>query len=397
MNKKKVLFVATVGGFLMRFLTEHVRTLQSLGYEVHYASNFNRKAYDYDEEQMKKLGVISHRLDIEKSPIALKTNKKALERLIQIIDREQIELVDCHTPLGGVLGRLAGAKSKTKPKVVYTAHGFHFYKGAKGARNIIYKIAEKSLAKKTDYIVTINKEDYEYAKKHLKLKKDCKNKANKTDSNVFLINGMGLDMEIYKNDMSEEEKLKKRSEIIVPPGAFHIVTTAELNKNKNEKAIIKAISLIDKDDIYYSVCGRGPYELSLKDYIKEKRLENRVKLIGYRNDVPQILQTADVFAFPSKREGLGMAALEALSCEVPLIAADNRGTREYALDAENAIVCKRGRVQEYKAAIEKLYNDRELLNRLKKNCRQSVKRFSKETVKRQIDAMYKLIAAGDNQ
>lgn len=363
----------------MRFLKEHVRVAKELGYEVHYASNFNRKAYDYDEKEMADLGVICHQLDIEKSPLKVSANKKALKDLEEIIEKEKINIVDCHTPMGGALARMAGAKAANKPYVIYTAHGFHFYKGASPLHNLIYASAEKRLAKKTDALLTINKEDYEYALNHFELRQK---------KNVFWLKGMGVDISHFTPDLRIEEINKKRSEILVPHDAFHIVTIAEINKNKNQKAVVEAIAGIEDENIYYSICGRGPYEKQLKMIISDNKLDKRVKIIGYRNDVKEILQTADVFAFPSKREGLGLAALEALACEVPLIVTDNRGTREYAKEGVNALVCN-GSEAEFKQAIMKLATDKELLKSLKSNCRESVKEFSIENVKKQISEIYK--------
>ncbi len=185
-----------------------------------------------------------------------------------------------------------------------------------------------------------------------------------------------------------ETRKAKRRELGIPADAFHIVTAAELNENKNQKIIIDAVHALPQEDIYYSICGKGCMERKLKRQIKERGLEDRVRLTGFRTDMEEILQTADCFAFPSYREGFGVAAVEALLCGVPLVAADNRGTREYALDGENAIVCKADSVQEFARAVDMLYRDKELRGRMAEQCRASAMKFTVGEVEKTMKDVY---------
>lgn len=370
---KKALIITTISGFLPQFAMNDVKILQEDGYEVHYASNFKNPIYTFDEEALTSKGIILHHIDIAKSPISVVAHSKAIKQLKKLIDDENISIVHCHNPMGGVDGRMAASLTKTKPVVMYTAHGFHFYKGAPKINWLLYCTMERFMAHRTDVLITINREDYKKSKQfHLK-----------KDGITRQIHGVGIDMKRFKAGESDA-----REELGIPRDAFHIVTAAELNVNKNQSVVINAISQCEYKDIYYSICGRGPYEAELQKLIDSKGLSDRVKLLGFRTDMDRILKSADCFAFPSIREGLGVAAIEALSTSVPLIVADNRGTREYAVQNENAYVCEPLDVDEYKRAIVELHDDQEKREIMASKCRDSARKFSKDNNNALMTSIY---------
>lgn len=361
---KKILYVTTISGFVPQFEMNDVRIMKEMGYEVHYASNYNNPIYTYEDSLLENEGIVKHQLDIAKSPLKLITNWKAIKQLIQVIDQEQIDMVHCHTPMGGVAARVAGHYSHRRPYIIYTAHGFHFYKGASAVNWMLYYTVEKLLARWTDTIITINREDYERARSKFKLKKN---------GFVAQIHGVGVDKERFKP--RPERKQTKREELGIPEGALHIVTSAEINNNKNQKVIIEAMETLGREDIYYSICGKGPNYENLKELVERKNLWGQVRFLGFRTDMEEILQTADIFAFPSKREGLGMAAIEALSCGVPVVAAENRGSREYIINNSNGILCDSNDVDGFARAIEQMESWAGTRSDLAACCRESVEKF----------------------
>ncbi len=373
---KKILYITTIAGFLPQFEMNDVKIMQSLGYEVHYASNFNVIVYSFDLAALKRQGVITHHIDIVKSPLGIRNNSKAVKQLRQIIEEENINIVHCHNPMGGIDGRLAAKLSNKNPYVMYTAHGFHFYEGAPKLNWMLYYPAEKFFSRMTDKIITINDEDYKRAMAFPTRKR----------KSAVRIHGVGVNKERFKPNPAISNE--KREELNVPTNAFHIVTAAELNENKNQKVIIEAIHNIPNENIYYSICGDGPNANNLREMIESYGLSNRVKLLGYRNDMEKILQTADCFAFPSKREGLGVAAIEALLCGVPLIAADNRGTREYVNNFENGIMCKPDCVGDYEQAILRMINDKVMRQQMSDIARESAKKFCIEEVSKVMVRVY---------
>ena len=373
---KKVLIITTISGFLPQFEKNNVKLLHEAGCEIHYASNFKNPIYTFNEEDLKAQGIRLHQIDIAKSPFKFGTNLRAVRQLLRIIRENDIEIVHCHNPMGGVAGRVAAGLSKRKPYVIYTAHGFHFYQGAPKKNWLLFYPAEWLLARMTDILITINREDYERAKR-LPLK---------AGGAVFQIHSVGVDQERFlpKKEINEA----KRRELHVPSDAFHIVTAAELNKNKNQKVIIEAISTLPQEDIYSSICGKGQEATFLRKLVKEKGLENRIRFLGFRTDMQEILQTADCFAFPSYREGLGVAAVEALLCNVVLVASDNRGTREYAVRGKNAFVCKADSISEFAQAIGTLYKDKELRAKMSQTGRTSAMEFTVGEVEKTMKKVY---------
>ena len=367
---KKVLFVTTVGGFVSQFEMNDVRILQDKGCEIHYAANFDNNVYYVEEDFYKRHGIIQHNVPMVKSPLSILKNYKVYKEVRNIIDREKIDLVHCHTPVGGVIARMAANRSKKKPKVIYTAHGFHFYKGGPISNWCIYYPIERFMAKCTDGLITINNEDYERAK-NFKLREG---------GNVYKIPGVGLD-EFFMND---ENSYKCRDKELMK-----LVSISELNKNKNHKVAIKAVKkLIDAGiEVFYDIYGKGPYEKKLEKYIIKKNLNDYVKLRGYTSEPREILKEADCFLFPSIREGLGMSALEAMASGVPVISSENRGTKEYMIDGYNGIVCRQNKPREYVEAILKLQSSSDMRMMMGSNAKETAKRFSRahsEAVMRKV-------------
>lgn len=378
----RVLIVTTIGGFLPQFEMNNVRLLQERGCEVHYASNFAHPVYRFDAKELKQKGIRLHPIPVEKSPFCFRSNLRTILRLRQIIDREGITMVHCHNPMGGVTARIAAAWSRSKPYVIYTAHGLHFYKGAPLWYWLLYYPVERLLARVTDCLITINRED----------RKNAKRLPLRHRGNVWQICGAGVDAKRFRPEPSDQ-----RRELGIPEDAFHIVTAAELNDNKNQRVVIEALSRLNDDSIRYSLCGRGRRKRDLLRLIRDRGLEKNVHLLGYRTDMEEILRTADAFAFPSIREGFGIAAVEALLSGVPLIASDNRGTREYALNGENAILCRAGYPEDFADAIRRLKEDPGLRDSLAEKARASAMKFSGENVEATMRKIYESVLKTINE
>lgn len=284
----KVLIITTTSGFLSQFELNNVKLLQERGYQVHYATNFGVPVYEVKDDTLRNMGVVLHHISIEKNPFKIKKNIWALRELTRIIEREQIDVIHCHNPNGGVLGRLAAAFSKRKPFVIYTAHGFHFFKGAPVKNWLFYYPVEKMLAKLSDIIITINHEDYNRAKRF----------RYKKHGSAELIPGVGVDLGLFEPIEAHNEDREKsaviREQWGIPRDAFHIVSAGELNENKNHIVVIKALAQLQNKNIYYSICGEGDRRDALDEEIQRNGLSDRVVLRGYRNDMPEIMKTADL-------------------------------------------------------------------------------------------------------
>lgn len=382
---KRILILATTGGFLNQFEMGNVRILEQLGYEIHYASNTYDQHYIFDQKKILDRGIQIHHVDIARSPYMFQNNWNAFWQLVEIVKKYHIQVIHCHTPVGGVLGRLVGRYCKReKLRVIYTAHGFHFFKGAPLINNSIYYVVEKLLARWTDRLVLINQEDYENALKfHMK-------KGGK----VYHIPGVGLDMKAF-TPLSKEEREEKRKALGLKKDDFFLVSVGELNENKNQEVVLKALLRLRKknknlENIRYGICGDGFFWDRIREDVRKWKLQGTVTMYGYCTHVREILGCADAMAFPSKREGLGMAALEALAVGIPVIASDNRGTREYMRSGENGIVCQWNDIEGFAGAIEQLRSMNQMQKQqMKQACIQSVTHFQQKYTDEIMEQVYK--------
>ena len=384
-----ILILACVSGFLDKFERENVRILKETGFNVHYAANMKEQHYIFDPAEFDELGVAAHHIDIERSPYMTGNYLNALPQTIEIIRQKDIRVIHCHEPVGGVIGRLAGrwcCRHGIPVKVIYTVHGFHFYKGAPLINNTIYRWAEMFLAHYTDILITINREDYTSGQK-LGLKKGGK---------VYRIPGVGLDMEHFV-PLTAEERKKSREKLGIG-NRFFLVSSGELNENKNQRIVLQALKKMRDDGkdisgILYGICGDGFFHDRMEEWIREMDLQDNVVMFGYCMDVRPFLGCADASIFPSHREGMGMAGLEALSMEIPLIASDNRGTREYMVHKENGFVCDSRRVETVVEGIEYMMAmDSAQREKMKKVCRRSVRPFEKKCTNEIMQSVYQMVA-----
>ncbi len=375
---KKVLIVTTVSGFVPQFEMNNVRILQEMGYEVHYASNFQNVSYGMDNHRLDGTGVVRHQVDFVRSPFDMKSNGKAYEQLKKVMKEHFFILVHCHTPVGAVVARLvARTYRKQGTKVIYTAHGFHFYKGAPLKFWLVSYPMEWWLAYYTDVLITINEEDFQNAKK-LPVGKN---------GTVYKIDSVGIELKTYQSIVVTKEE--KRKELGIPNHAFVVISVGELNWNKNHAVVVEAIGKLKNDNIYYLICGEGIEKIPLEEQAKRLGIEKQVLLTGFRDDIPEILKTADVMAFPSLREGLGLVAIEAMASGVPVIASDNRGTREYMRDGWNGYVVSKNTAEEVAKAIQMVYQlPKKEYEMMQQNCLETAKRFSSVQVNKVMRQIY---------
>lgn len=307
---KRALLVTTVSGFIPQFEMNNVKILQEMGYEVHYASNFHTPSYGNDNHRLDGTGVVRHQIDFVRSPYS-KGNIAVYKQLKKLMEKDRYDLVHCHTPMGGVMARLAASVTKTKP-VIYTAHGFHFFKGAPVLNWLCYYPVEKFLSGKTDQLICINQEDYRRAKTFRAKCVDC-------------IPGVGMNLQKITY-LTEDEIFAKKQELGISKDKKILLSAGELIKRKNHEAIIRAVAQLKDPSVVYVICGHGELDAELKKLAKDLKVENQVIFAGYRKDILEMYQLADIFVFPSWQEGLPMALLEAMSCGAPVVCSEIRGS-----------------------------------------------------------------------
>ena len=305
----KILYVTTVG-ITMTFFKNIVRKLLDDGHIVDIATN---ESEEYQvPECYKEWGCKIYQISTSRSPFSM-GNFKAIKQIRNIA--KDYDIVHCHTPLAGMAAR-QGCKKLRKTqglKVIYTAHGFHFYKGAPKKNWMIFYPIEKSSSKYTDVLITVNHEDFALAKEKMKAKE------------TRYVPGVGMDVDKFFN--TKVDVSKKREEIGVPTDAKVVLSVGELNENKNHQLAIRALANITpRDNIHYVIAGVGDQKEKLEKLASE--LGVNLHLLGFRRDVAELYKIADLYVHPSYREGLPVALMEAMASKVDAVCSNIRGSND---------------------------------------------------------------------
>lgn len=366
---KRALVVCTIASFL-QFELNDLKLLAEKGYEIHCATNYDNADFMY--EKLAPFHVINHQVDFARSPFS-RTNLKALRQVKQIMGDMHFALVHCHTPVGGVVARLAAKPHREKgTKVIYTAHGFHFYTGAPKFNWLVFYPIEKWLSRDTDVLITINTEDYARAERFFMGRREY-------------IPGVGIDLTRFGGEHHTRAS-QFRVETGIPENGIWLMSVGELNENKNHETVIRAIA--DREDIYYTIAGTGPLEQRLKELIAELHLEKRVFLLGYRRDVPALFAAADIYIHPSYREGLSVSIMEAMASGLPVICGRIRGNTDL-IDENGGVLFDPHSMEACRESIlQMLEADRGAMGQYNM---EKIKKFSIEVVSEKMAAIYESV------
>lgn len=316
MRKKKVLFVATVvKTHMMQFHIPYLKMFQEMGWETAVAS---KNDYENPDDCVIPYCDTYYDIPFERLPWKPK-NIQSYQMLKKIIDEGNYDLIHCHTPVGAMIARLAALSARKKgTKVIYTAHGFHFFKGAPLLNWLLFYPAEWLLAPVTDVLITINQEDYARAVKQLHAKR------------IEYVPGVGINTEKFRDLVID--RAEKRRSLGYGEEDFLALTVAEMTPNKNHITILKAMALLkDREEfqhIHYLICGRGEMWASLEESARELGISDHVNFLGYRTDAPELYKASDLFLFVTFREGLSVALMEAMSSGMPIVCAKIRGNTD---------------------------------------------------------------------
>ncbi len=313
---------------------------------------------------------------IYRNPLAVKDNYRAFKALTRVIKENNVEVIHCNTPVGGLIGRLAGKRCKVK-KVIYQAHGFHFYKGAPLLNWLLYYPVERLLAHFTDAIITINNEDYERAKK-LKLRNDGK---------VFYVPGVGINTQEYRN--LSVDRLEKRKEINVSQDDFVFLSVGRLDTNKNNKVLIEAVAKVNNPKVKLVLCGDGKERSFLEDLSKTLGVENQIIFLGNRTDMKEIYSVSDCLLMASFREGLSRTIMEAMSSGLPCVVSNIRGNVDLIEDGINGYLCNPADAQSFADAINNITTNDELREKMSNANLQKIMKYDVSVVEKEITEIYK--------
>lgn len=369
----KVLLTATVQSHICQFHKPLVEVLHAHNCEVHAAARNNLA-----EKNGLKLDFVDKVFDIPfsrspKSP----DNLKAEKLLKKIINEGQYDVIHCNTPMGGIITRIAAKQArKNGARLIYTAHGFHFYEGAPKKNWMVFYPIEKYFSRKNDTLITITKEDYRLAKE-------------KFHCQVAHIHGVGVDEKRYF-PVDEEKKRRLRQQMGYGENQKLLLCVGELLSNKNQKMAIRAMKYIKEQypDAVLFIAGNGPEKDNLKAEIMACDVENNVKMLGYCTHLQDYQHIVDVLVSCSYREGLPLNIVEAMLSGTPVVASTNRGHKELIQDGKTGFLVSVNDDRAMADRVLELINDNVIAEQMRQSAFQYAKYFSFTVVKKELEEIY---------
>lgn len=379
---KKALMYAHVASMIQLFNMDNIRILIEQGYHVDVACNMEEGSSISPEKiaamraELEAMGCRVFHVPVPRRLTAFGALWQSLRQTKRLMNAEGYDLVHCHSPIGGVICRVANRLSRhyKKTKMLYTAHGFHFYKGAPRKNWLLYYPAERLCAHWTDALITINREDYALAERKFRVK---------NDGSLIYIHGVGVATERFAGLPREHDGLCDRLDI--PRDSILMLSVGELNDNKNHALVVNALPALDAD-VHYVICGQGPNEPLLRALAEKNGCAERLHLLGYCEDVSKVVASCDLFVFPSLREGLSLALMEAMAGGLPVSCSRIRGNVDL-IDENGGTFFDPRSVDECAAALKRLLQaDRRAMGAY--NAKR-VQAFSRDTVNTLMAHIYK--------
>ncbi len=377
--KKKALMYASVASMIQLFNMDNIRLLQELGYEVDVACNMKHGSTISDEKvtlmksELETMGVHVYHIPVPRSVTNIKDICKSFWITRKLMNEQRYSLIHCHSPIGGAICRLANRLSKWygQVRMIYTAHGFHFYKGAPKINWLLFYPIERICSCYSDVLITINQEDYALAKRKMKSKL------------CVYVPGVGVDLQKFKK-VSLTEKSKFRI-LGVSDKDTVLVSVGELSTRKNHEVVIRALSKLNNPNYKYFICGLGPLEHRLEKLILDLKMQSNIRLLGYRSDIAEILNMADVYVFPSLQEGLPVALMESMAAGKAVACSRIRGNTDL-VDSNGGVLFDPHSVDDCTMAIDQLLHSN--LAKMGEYNSNKIRGFSKETVRELMSKIY---------
>jgi len=368
---KKILFVASVYAHFAAFHKPFMKMFQEKGYEVHAAgsNSMNRK------DELNEMGVICHDVEFERFPFS-KKNLKALKELNALFQVHYYNLIHVHTPTASFLTRYIASKHN-QGKILYTAHGFHFFKGASRKNWLLFYPAEKMAKRWTDGLLVMNGEDFSLGKKL----------GFKENQNMFHVHGVGVDLNEFHEAINKKTCLKE--ELSLDSNAVVICCVAELSARKNQMFLLENWETIVErcPAANLVLIGSGNDSAKIKAYITENEMRN-VHLLGYRSDVPSIIASSDIVTLVSKQEGLPRCLMEAMACAKPIITTNIRGSKDLVDNGQCGLVVDLGDRERLIKSFITLIEDEQLRVNYGKSGRKKIQDYILPTVLTEMEEIY---------
>jgi glycosyltransferase EpsD len=372
----KILFCATVDYHFRSFHLPVMEWFKMMGWEVHVAAKGELDLPFVDKK---------YNIPIDRSPLRA-ANIAAYRQLKSVIEQNQYRLIHCHTPMGGVVARLAARQArKSGTKVIYTAHGFHFCKGAPIQNWLLYYPIESNLARVTDCLITINEEDHNLAINR-------KFKARRIEH----VHGVGINTDRFR-PITQSERITLRQRNSYQSDDLLLFYAGEFNHNKNQQVLIQAIAQLKEQipTLRLLLAGEGLLQQDCRKLAMELGIIDKVHFLGYRNDIEKLLPMCDIAVSGSIREGLPVNIMEAMACGLPIIAARNRGHLELVIDQQNGYIVDPYDAAQFANRIRILWGSVELRQRMGQESVHLIEKYDLKQVGQELQRVYSEYMAGD--
>lgn len=380
----KILFISNIAKRVGSFSVASIEAAHRNGLDYYMAANWTDATEEQIREDEQKYNVKIINIDLARSPYSPK-NITAYKQLVKLINEEGIDYIHCNTPVGGLLGRLAGKKCKVK-KVIYQVHGFHFWKGAPLKNWLIFYPIERWLAHYTDALITINKEDYERAQ-GFRLRNNGK---------VYYVPGVGIDLSQY--ELPENTRGIKRNELGLKETDVALISMGDLIDRKNYPIAIEAVAKANNPNLQYFICGKGPEEEKLKKMVEHLGVKEQIHFLGFRTDIKELLKAADIFLFTSKQEGLARSLMEAMASGLPCVASKIRGNVDLLDEGKGGFLREVTDVTGFSESLMKLADDELLRKRMSEYNLREINSYAVDAVAKEISEVYsEVLKAGETK
>ena len=372
--ERQLIIIANELRFINAFLINHISIALEVGFEVEVVTNVPKHQLQeitrWNKQNAEHFNnkVNFHHLIIPRNPMNVLGVLRAANKVKKILKEKQMNLVHAHTPAGGVVARLVALLSSNPSlKVVYSAHGFHFYRGANLFSWMFFYPVERFLSRVTDLLITTNQEDYLLAK-------------GKFHCEVVKINGIGLDNEDCHKPLTKLPTNKKE--------LVNIISVGELNKNKNHQLVLKALSHLNDVQWRYKILGEGPLRNTLISHANKLGIDEQVEFLGHVSNVHEHLNETDIFIMPSLREGLPVAMMEAMCSPSLIIASNIRGIVDLLDHGQGGYLFDPTNVDSLKNTLELALSQRDDWSKYKSHNKEHIKLFSNEVILLNLKKIY---------
>lgn len=376
----KALLLAAMGSVHRQHNKANIKALKEIGAIIYLAANFGtdtprEKNNTQFVAECKRDGI--NIIDIPFRRGGFITNIFQIPVLNKFLKREKFDIVHVHTETGGFMLRLSCLiQSKCNTKFVYTPHGMSFWKGSSLKSQLVYRPLERWICSAMDMNLGMNMEEVENLKRWNK-------------RTAHYVHGVGLNVARMQNPARSREQM--REEFGLTESDKFIASIGELDDNKNHITVIKALATLGRKDFKYVVCGVGPNKDMLLAEAEHMGLKENVILAGYRSDIPDVLNAADIFVFPSFHEGMPVSALEAMACGLPIICSEIRGNVDIIREGDNGYLFQPSDVETLARKLEYLLDDAEQRKIMGLKNKENVKDFSLESVTEELKRIYKSV------